>query len=132
MAKAKKADELIITTPNEVGTLSHITDALFSSGISILHLSAYARGESAYFMVITDNNEKAAEMIKDMGYKVINKQALIIEFENRPGALAPVAKKLSDNGIDIEYIFATSADGRKVLGIISTNNDDMAFELINE
>lgn len=131
MTKAKIVDELVVVTPNEVGTLGRITDGLASSGINIMHLCAYVQDDKGYFMVITSDNEKAASLMGDMGYELKSTQALEIEFENKPGSLAPVAKKLGDSGIDIEYIFGTSADGEKVLGIMSTSDNDRALELIN-
>jgi hypothetical protein len=132
MTKAKRVEKLIVTTPNEVGTLAHITEAISSAGINILHLGAYVKGDSGYFIIVTSNNKKAAGIMKDMGYEVTTGQTLEIEFDNKPGSLAPVAKKLSDNGIDIEYIFGTSSDGKKVVGLVSTNDDEKTLELINE
>lgn len=131
MAKAKIVDELVVITPNEVGTLGRITDGLASSGINIMHLCAYVKDDKGYFMIITSDNEKAASLMKDMGYELKSTQTLEIEFENRPGTLAPVAKRLSDSGVDIDYIFGTSADGKKVLGVMSTSDNDKALELIN-
>jgi hypothetical protein len=131
MVKARKVEKLIVVTPNEVGILASITDALSSSGINIYHLGAYVKEEKGYFIVVTDNNQKASALLKDMGYEVSASDTLEIEFVNKPGTLAPVAKRLADNGIDIQYIFGTSSDGQKVIGLVTTNDDDKAFELIN-
>lgn len=131
MAKAKIVDELVVVTPNEVGTLGEITDGLVSAGIGIIHLCAYVKGGQGHFMVITSDNERAASLMKEMGYEINKTQTIEIEFENKPGTLAPIAKRLGDNGIDIEYIFGTSADGGKVLGIMTTSDNQMALELIN-
>lgn len=131
MAKAKIVNELVVVTPNEAGTLGEVTDGLISAGINIIHLCAYVKGGQGYFMVITTDNEKAASLMKEMGYEINQAQTLEIEFENKPGSLAPIARKLGDSGIDIEYIFGTSADGEKVLGIMTTSDNQMALELIN-
>lgn len=131
MAKAKIVNELMVTTPNKVGTLGRLTEGLASSGISILHLCAYVKDNKGYFMIITSDNKKAAGIMEEMGYELDQAQALEIEFENKPGTLAPIAARLASNGIDIKCIFGTSADGKKVLGVISTSDNNKALQLIN-
>jgi len=131
MAKAKMVDKLIVTTPNDAGTLAKITGELVASGVNMLHLCAYAEGGKGNFILVTSDNRKAAELMKHMGYEVSEGQTLEIEFENKPGTLSPVAKSLGDNGVDIQYIFGTSADGEKIVGLISTNDDEKALQIIN-
>ena len=67
-----------------------------------------------------------------MEYEVSQVDALEVEFESAPGTLSPVAKKLGDAGIDIMYIYGTTADGTKVVGLMSTNDNQKALNLINE
>jgi hypothetical protein len=132
MVKAKKVEKLTVITPNEVGTLASIAEELASSGVNIFHLGAYVKEDSGYFILVTNDNNKAAALLKNMGYVIERGQTLAIEFDNKPGTLAPLAKKLSDNGIDIEYIFGTSADGKKVTGLVTTSDDDRTLEIINQ
>ncbi|NQT89819.1 MAG: hypothetical protein HQ558_01020 [Candidatus Omnitrophica bacterium] len=132
MTKARMVDQLLVSTPNEVGTLGNLTEALLSAGVNILHLCAYAEGDKGSFMIISSDNDKCAEIMKNMGYEVSKSKTMEIEFENKPGTLAPIAKNLAENGIDIQYIFGTSADGNNILGIISTSDNDAALQMINE
>ena len=132
MAKASKVQHLIVTTINEIGTLGNMTEALLAAGINIKHLCAYSEAGKAYFMILTGNNDKATTILKNMGYEVGVRNTLELEFENKAGSLAPLAKKLGENNVDIDYVFATSSGGAKVYAIMSTKDNDMALELINE
>jgi len=133
MAKATKAKQIFLVTENEVGTLGKITDVLASKGVNIQALAAYTGKEGkANFHIVTDNNEMAVKAIKERGYEDIKEQdVLVVEFENKAGTLAPIAKKLGDDGVDINAIYGTSADGTKVIGVLSTADDEKALRVIN-
>jgi len=131
MAKAKIVKQLLVTTPNEVGTLNKISTTLVQAGLNLKHLCASTFGEQAVFMVILDNHEKAKELLENFEYEVILKDALEVEFKNQPGTLSLVAQKLADADIDVKYIYGTSSDGETVIGVFSTNDNKKAVNLIN-
>lgn len=131
MVKARIVKQLIVTTPNEVGTLDKITTSLSDMGVNILHLCASALGEEARFMIVLNNPKKAIRILEDMEYEVAETDVLEVEFENALGTLSPVAKKLADADIDIKYIYGTTANASNVIGIMSTNDDKKALNLIN-
>ena len=132
MAKAKMVKQLMVTTPNEVGTLNKISTSLIEAGLNVSHLCASAMGEQARFMIVVSNPAKAAQMLEGLEYEVSQDDVLEVEFENAPGTLSPVAKKLGSAGIDIKYIYGTTGDGNKVIGVISTNDNQKALDLINK
>ena len=131
MAKAKKVAQLKVKTGNKVGVLSNLTAALKSTGIDIFHLCAYGMDNEAYFMIVLSNPEKAHDALKSAGYEVTQDSVLEVEFESAAGTLEPVAKKIADAGIDILYIYGTTSDGSKVVGVVSTQDNDKALGVIN-
>jgi hypothetical protein len=131
MAKAKIVKQLLVTTPNEVGTLDKISTALKNAGLNISHLCASAMGEDARFMIVLSDPDKATRILEKMEYEVSSDEAIEVEFENAPGTLSPVAKRLADAGVDIKYIYGTSADSDRVIGMMSTNDNKKAISLIN-
>jgi len=131
MAKAKIVKQLIITTPNEVATLDKISTTLKDAGISISHLCGSAFDEEARFMVVVSNPDKALQIFQKMEYEVSLEDVLEVEFDNASGTLSPIAGILGAAGVDIKYIFGTTADSNKVIGIISTNDNQKALNLIN-
>ncbi len=132
MEKVRIAKQLIVTTPNEVGTLNKISAALKNVGVNILHLCASAFGEEARFMMVVSNAEKAVSALTKMEYEVAQDNVLEAEFENAPGTLAPLAEKLGNAGVDIKYIYGTTSTGEKVICVISTNDNEKALNLINK
>ena len=122
----------MVTTPNEVGTLNKISTALKMADLNIAHLCASAMGENARFMIVVNDLEIATSILEGMEYEVSQADALEVEFENAAGTLSLVAQKLADAGIDIKYIYGTTGDGPKIIGVLSTNDDQKALNLINQ
>lgn len=132
MARAFLSEELHFEIKNETGVLGQITKTLEMAGVFIIHLSAYTVKTNGYFQMITRDNKKAKEALKHLVPKMIDRDVLVVEFENKVGTLAPVARLLGSNGIAVNYVYGTSGDGFKITGIFSTDNNKKAAKIINE
>ncbi len=132
MARAKIEKELHFEIKNETGVLGQIVMTLAGSGIYITHLLAYSVKNKGFFQIITRENKKARQALRNLAPKIEERDVLVVEFENKVGTLAPVAKLLGSNGIDIDYVYGTSGDGFKIVGIFATNDNPRAAEIINK
>ncbi|OGW79815.1 MAG: hypothetical protein A3G33_02900 [Omnitrophica bacterium RIFCSPLOWO2_12_FULL_44_17] len=134
MARAFLVREIHCEANDEVGFLGRVVIALAQQNVSISHLSAYTAGETGYlqFIVREVDVDKAKEAVGYFIPKISVREALIVEFENKVGTLAPVAKLLGSNGIGINYVYGTSSDGFKIVGVFSTTDNQKASELINQ
>ena len=132
MARAFVAKELHCKVHNEAGLLGRIVSALAVNGVSIIHLSAYSVGDMGYLQMVTKDNAKAREAVTYFIPTVEERDVLIVEFENKVGTLALVAKLLGNHDIFIDYVYGTSGDGFKIVGVFSTRDNEKAAQLINE
>ena len=131
MARAQMGTELHFVTKNETGVLGRVTVALAQEGVYIVHLLAYSVGEKGYFQIVTRDNEKAKKAISYFVSGIEEREILIVEFENKVGTLAPVVKLLGNENIGVRYVYGTSGDGFKIVGVFSTENNQRAMDLIN-
>jgi hypothetical protein len=133
MARATIGTEIHCTAKDETGLLGRIVATLAQQKIFISHLSAYAEGEMGHlqFMVKPEDLKKAREAVAHFIPKTEERDVLIVEFENKVGTLAEVAKVLGQNDIAIRSVYGTSADGFKIVGIFRTADNQRASELIN-
>ena len=132
MARAIVEKELRFEVKNETGTLGQITKTLALSEVYIIHMLAYSVKNKGYFQIITRDNKKARELLKHISPKIEERDVLVVEFENKVGTLAPVTRLLGSNGIDIDYVYGTSGDGFKIVGVFSTDDNKRAAEIINK
>ena len=132
MARALVLKELYFECKNETGFLGRITSALALEGVYIIHLCAYVMGDKAHFQIITKDNFKTRKALSHFISGMLERDILIVEFENKVGTLAPVAKLLGSHDIGIHHVYGTSGDGFKIVGIFSTTDNERAARLINE
>jgi hypothetical protein len=130
MAKASKVKQLFFSLPNNVGLLMEITEALAKAKINVEAICAYAWEElNASFMVVTDNNTKAKNVLSRMGAKVELEDVIALEVPNKVGELHKATKKIAFAGIDIYYLYGSPAKGKMTL-IMKTENDKKALKAL--
>ncbi|MFH0984493.1 MAG: ACT domain-containing protein [Candidatus Omnitrophota bacterium] len=133
MARATIGKEIHCVAKDETGLLGRIVLALAQKNIFIQHLTADTEGGEGHLRLITSSGdfEKTRESIAYFVPKIEAREVLIVEFENRVGTLAEVAKILGQNGISVRSVYGTSSDGFKIVGIFDTADNAKARELIN-
>ena len=132
MARAVIEKELHFETKNETGLLGQVTKTLELAQVFIIHLSAYSVKNKAYFQIIVKDCKKAKAALKHLISKIQERDVLVVEFENKTGTLAPVARLLGSNRVAVNYVYGTSGDGFKIVGIFSTSDNKKAAQIINK
>ena len=129
--KVRKIKEIHATAENKVGLLAQVSSAIASAGVNIAAVCAYAEGNKAYFMLVTEDSVKAVAALKERGYKAEEKDVVEVKLENNVGALEGIAKKLAAAGVDLNYIYGTVGEGNAPATIIfSSNADGKAMEVL--
>ena len=133
MARATIGKELYCVAKDETGLLGRIIFALAQKNIFILHLTAHTESEKGHLRLIvsTDDFKITKECIAYFIPQIEEREVLVVEFENKTGTLAEVAKILGQNGINVGSVYGTSSDGFKIIGIFSTADNKKACDLIN-
>jgi hypothetical protein len=129
MANAVRLKQLSFTLPDKIGLLAEVTAFVTAAKINIEAICAYGMGDEGYFMIITDNNTKAKKVIANMGAEVRTEDVIAVEVPNKMGQLQQAAKKISDAGIDISYIYGSPVKQKMTL-IIKTANDKKALRAL--
>ncbi|HNX69281.1 MAG TPA: hypothetical protein PLL75_01270 [Candidatus Omnitrophota bacterium] len=133
MARATIGKEIYCVAKDETGLLGRTIFALAQKNIFIVHLTAHTEDDKGHLRLIvsTGDFQKTKESIAYFIPEIEEREVLIVEFENKTGTLAEVAKVLGQNGIHVESVYGTSSDGFKIVGVFSTANNPKACELIN-
>ena len=133
--KVTRGKEICVGVVNEVGILSKITSFLVNHGINIEAIFGYSaeKGQWAGLTFITENNSAAIEALTKHGY-TDNKEnnVLIVELENRPGALKNISECLAQEDINIGHIYGTTClGGCPAKLVLSTSDNDRAFTILS-
>ncbi|MCX5835148.1 MAG: ACT domain-containing protein [Deltaproteobacteria bacterium] len=131
MAIAKRAQQLSVTMPNKIGLLAEVTIFIAAAKINIEAICAYEMEDEGCFMLITNNTAKTKKILLNMGAEVETDDVIMVEMPNKPGQIHRVAKKISDAGIDVHYVYGSPARGKMTI-IFKTADDKKAVRLLNK
>ncbi len=80
--------------------------------------------------MITDNPEKAVEVLTKAGYHIKIQEVIGMILDNRPGVLNRVSKRFGDAGVNITYTYGSGfADSQTALFIFKVSDMQKALEL---
>ncbi len=127
---AQVETELYFTMPTHVGALAEVTEALRDAGVNIRAIGAYDKEDHGEFMLIVSDTATAKTALEKLGVKPVEKTVVPVEVTDRPGALAEVARKVADAGINIGWVYATTSSSPTATLVLRTANNERVAELL--
>jgi hypothetical protein len=125
----ERITEIFVLLDNKPSTLGDLCTYLAEEeinveAIGVFHDTAklYVKNLNKAVKALTKREEYASHELRDV---------LLVDLENKPGALAELTSKLGDEGINIEYCYGTlSRKGNAVSVILDVSNIDRAEQLL--
>ncbi|MEK7270921.1 MAG: ACT domain-containing protein, partial [Planctomycetota bacterium] len=68
--------------------------------------------------IIADDHEEAKKRLLQEGLSFAEVDVLVLEMQNRPGALAQIAHRLSKAKVNVEYVYSGASDEKGSAKII--------------
>jgi hypothetical protein len=132
MLKTRPAKEVVVRTPNEIGTLDRIARTVADKGVNILAVSAWVEGAQAVIRLVTEDSVRVLDALKAQGHDVRQADVLVTDAPHKPGMLHRLTERLAQAEIDIHHLYATaSAAQGECLLVFGTANNDRAMVLLN-
>ena len=97
-------ERIIVMVKNEVGVLADITAAMADANINILTVNTESAGDTGVIILTTEDNDRALDALTTAGFKAIIDDALVIRLRDEPGALAKVAERFKNSGVNIQSL----------------------------
>jgi len=121
--------EFNVSLTDKPGELAQVASAVGDEGINILGCVGMGRSTASVTMV-TDDEDATKEVLKSMGRDFEVNELILTSLPNKPGALAGMATKLSDAGVNIKsfYIMKMELDVADVA--MTTDNPSKTKELL--
>lgn len=98
-------DQIAIFAENKKGEMKRITGLLAGSGININSLVTNDSAEFGIVRLITDDSDKAANVLKNEGYMVHIDRVIAIEMPDQPGGMYSILEHIDNSNINIDYIY---------------------------
>ena len=132
--QAQLSKEIAVTVANKVGVLADMSKLLSEGGINIEAVAGYALGSEAKLMVVTADNAAAVNILKKAGYASLKEnEVVVVDLENKPGALKEITLSLAGNGVDIKQVYGTACSSECPSRIVfSTSDNQKALEALRK
>ncbi|MDO8662901.1 MAG: ACT domain-containing protein [Candidatus Omnitrophota bacterium] len=121
--------EIVVTVANSVGALANICKILADHGINLEAFVGYGMGKEAKIHLVTVDNLRASDALKKAGYKSQEEKSIVvIDLENKVGALKLVTEKVAQEKVDIKYAYGTTcSSGCPATIALSASDNEKAF-----
>ena len=115
--------QISVFVENKQGRLYSLTSALGEGGVDILGLTVADTTQYGILRLIVDKTDLAIKIANDAGFTATTSDVLGIEVPDHPGGLSGVFNILTENGINVEYLYSFSHKPGKGAIIIFKVND---------
>jgi hypothetical protein len=95
------AVQFVVQIQNRPGGLANLARALGARGVNIEHIGGGAAGPIGWVTLTTSDDASTREILRSTGLPFVEGEAIVVELEDRPGALAEVSERLATAGIGV-------------------------------
>lgn len=123
--------QISVFLENKPGRLSEAAEVLAKNGIDISALSLADTDEYGVLRMIVSDPDKAKNALGESGVICKATDALVVAIDDRPGGFSESLRILTDNGIEVKYMYAcVSREQGKAIMVLSVADPAKADELI--
>ncbi len=105
--------EFSVTLANQPGQLATLARRLADAGVHIQSLAAIGSNDESLLRLMPDDADATRHVLQDAGLHFEERLVLDTFLPDEPGALAAVAQRLADAGVNIDsmYLLHSNAEG---------------------
>ena len=109
--------ELRFTMENQPGALAKIASALGEARVNIDGIAGLGSEETGLICLAIDDPGEARKILQDLGVDFEENQVLAIDISNHPGELATLLRRLADDGINVQSLYAGVERNKLILTV---------------
>ena len=124
--------QLSLFLENIEGRLDAVLTSLKNGGINILSVSLADTAEYGLVRLIVDNPELGKKTLSESGFPAVSTDILLLKVGNKVGSLQKFLKVLSNENINIEYMYGMATEENSASIVVKTSNLEKAKKVLAE
>lgn len=125
--------QITILTDDRPGILAEICEALAAENINLESMDAETHMHHGVIIITVDKYDKALHVLRNASFQAVSENAILIKLEDKPGALAQIAKRFKDANINLKSLRILRRDGAdSIVAITPENNLKEAAKLVRD
>ena len=126
------AKQLSVFIENRQGRLGQVLEVLKKNNVNILSLSLADTTEYGLLRLIVNDPEKGRDYLIESGFSSLLSDVLIIKIDHKAGSLQSLLSVVSNEDINVEYMYGLSIDGEEASVVLKTSDVDKACEVFKK
>ena len=126
------AKQLSVFIENRQGRLGQVLEVLKQNDVNILSLSLADTTEYGLLRLIVNDPEKGRDYLIKAGFSSLLSDVLIIKIDHKAGSLQSLLSVVSNEDINVEYMYGLSIDGEEASVVLKTSDVDKACEVFKK
>ena len=101
--------DLVIEVENEPGALAKVAAAVSDAGVNLAAATCTRPGDTADLHILVPHAEAARHSLSTSHLGVTReREVVVVEADDRPGALADLARKVASSGINLDLVYVAT------------------------
>lgn len=120
----------VMVPPKRPGTLAEVAELLAARKVNIIDIDATDDHAHGVIVLRAEPYDEALRALADGGYHALGEEVLLIRIPDEPGALARIAARFREPGININAMRFVRRDGGWASVLVSTGDNARAREIL--
>ena len=126
------AKQLSVFIENRQGRLGEVLNVLKNNNVNIMSLSLADTTEYGLLRLIVSTPFVGKEKLAECGFSTMVTDVLVLNIQHEVGSLQEILGKLSNNGVNIEYMYGLSIDKEDAYVVLKASNLKVAEEVLDK
>lgn len=123
--------QLSVFIENRKGRLGEILDVLKAGSVNVISISLADTAEYGILRIIADKPQTGKELLSLAGFSCMLTEVFIVKVPHTPGALQTVLRIISDEELNVEYMYGLSYASKEASIVVKTSDTKKAVEVFH-
>lgn len=114
--------QISVFIENRKGRLGEILDVLKEKDVNILSMSLADTAEYGLLRIISDKPQEGKTALSAAGFSSMLTDVFILKVPHTPGALQNILRIISEEEINVEYMYGLSVGGEDASIVVKTSD----------
>jgi hypothetical protein len=110
--------QISVLLENRPGTLVEVTDLVAAAGINLRAINVSDTSGFGILRLVVDKPELCEKVLKEAGKTVSLVRVLAVNLSDKPGGFSAMARILTENGHNIDYVYHYSEGNFKDASVV--------------
>jgi len=123
-----KVQQLSIFLENKSGRLAEVVNILAKAVINIRAATLADTSDFGVVRLIVDDVDRAVAALHEEGITAVKTDVIVVETSDRPGGLAKVLNVISQEKLNVEYLYSLGTRGDNAYIVLRFDEPDKAIK----